>query len=101
MAEVVIDLPTGQPEEVEVVRHETEQRTRWKLRDISLDPETRAITVRFFDTVSGEVVHKTRMLSVQTDPETGAESGFWAENAAEIGAFVNMVLQAFGITEVK
>ena len=101
MAEVVIDLPAGQPEEVEVVKHETEQRTRWKLRDIALDPETQTITVRFFDIVSGEVMHKTRTLSVETDPDTGAESGFWPDNTDEIGAFVKKVLQAFGITEVK
>lgn len=101
MVEIAIDLPAGQPEEVNVVRHEIEQRTRWKLRDIALDPETQTVTVRFFDTVSGEVVHKTRTLSIETDPETGAESGFWPDNAAEIGAFVKKVLQAFGIAEVK
>jgi hypothetical protein len=97
MAEVEIDLPAGDPEEVEIITRQTERRIRWKLRDISLDPESRAVTVRFYSTFGSEVIHRTRTLSVETDPESGLESGFWLDNMQELNACVKKVLVADGL----
>ena len=99
MPEIDIDLQQGEP--VKVVTETTETRKRWKLRDISIDPESRSITVRFFSAVNGEIVHKSRTLSVEQDPETGAESGFWIDNLVKIKQFCKQILNAMQITEVE
>lgn len=101
MTEIEIDLPENEPEQVEVVTKTTEQRRRWKLRDIQIDPESRTITVRFFGAVNGKIVHKSRALSVDADPETAEESGFWIDNEQNIRAFCKLVLQALRIEQVE
>jgi len=99
MSEIDIDLQDGEP--VDVVIKTTETRTRWKLRDISIDPESRSITVRFYSAINGKVIHKTRSLSVEQDPETGIESGFWLDNLAKLKTFYKQILDALHITEIQ
>lgn len=99
MSEIEIEL--AEAEEVETVTVTKTQQRRWKLRDIQIDPESRNITVRFFGAVKGKIVHKSRTLSIEQDPETMKESGYWLDNQKQILAFCEKILQALNIEQVE